>query len=58
MEKVWPEDKAAEFDWELDFGDVLARVESDFGVRFTKEEIRQIDGSFDSVVRLVARKLG
>jgi hypothetical protein len=58
MDRVWPEDKAVEFDWELDFGDVLDRAERDFGVRFTDEEIGQIDGSFDSVVRLVAKKLG
>jgi hypothetical protein len=58
MDRVWPEDKAVEFDWEVDFGDVLAAAENDFGVRFTNDEAGQIDGSFDSVVRLVAKKLG
>lgn len=58
MDEVWPEDNAVEFDGELDFGDVLDRAERDFGVRFTEEEIRQIDGSFGSVVKLVAKKLG
>jgi hypothetical protein len=57
IDRVWPEDKTVEFDWELDFGDVLDRVEREFGVRFTKDEVEQIDGSFDSIVRLVAKKL-
>jgi hypothetical protein len=54
MDAVWPEDKAVEFDWELDFGDLLGMVEAVFSVRFTEEDITHIDGSFDSVVRLVA----
>jgi hypothetical protein len=55
MAAVWPEDKAVEFDGELDFGRVLWRVQREFGVQFMKEDIRDIDGSFDSVVQLVAR---
>jgi hypothetical protein len=58
MDAVWPEDKAREFDWELDFGDLLGMVEKDFGVRFTEEDIRHLDGSFDSLVRSVTKKVG
>ena len=58
MDKVWPEDKAEEFDWEIDFADVLGMVEGEFGVKFTEADIGHIDGSFDSIVRALAKKLG
>ncbi len=57
MDKVWPEDKAAEFDWEVDFADVLGMAENEFGVKFTEADIGVIDRSFDSIVRVVAKKL-
>jgi hypothetical protein len=58
MEKVWPADKATDVDWELDFADVLGMVESEFGICFTKEDLADLNGSFDSLVRSVAKKSG
>jgi acyl carrier protein len=58
MDGVWPEDKATDFNGELDFADLLDAVADEFGVQFADQEIGQLDGSFDSIVRNVAGKLG
>ena len=57
MDRVWPEDKATDFDGELDLADLLIDVADEFGVQFTDEEIKQMDGSFDSIVKCLAEKL-
>jgi hypothetical protein len=58
MDGVWPQDKATDFDGELDFADWMATVADEFGVQFADQEIRQMDGSFDSIVKCLAEKLG
>lgn len=57
MEGVWPEDKAMDFDGELDFGDLVAAIADEFGVQFTNQDLRTMDGSFDSMVNCLAEKL-
>jgi hypothetical protein len=57
MEKVWPEDKATDFDGELDLADLLIDVEDELGVQFTEAEVEQLDGSFDSIVKCLAGKI-
>ncbi len=37
MDRVWPEDKATDFDGELDFADLVTTVADEFGVRLTEE---------------------
>lgn len=56
MDRVLPGDKAIEFDSELDLADLLAVVEETFNVKLSDEETLKLDGSFDSIVRLVASK--
>jgi len=58
MDRVEPSDVAAEFDSEIDLMDLLDEVEEEFGVAFSIEEAHQLAGSFDSVARAVAAKLG
>ena len=58
MGGVWPEDKATDFDGELDFADLVTAVADEFGVHFTEQEIGQMDGSFDSIAKCLAGKLG
>lgn len=58
MDRVWPADKATEFDSGLDLAELLAEVEEDFNVEVSDEEALKLDESFDSIVRLVASKLG
>ena len=57
MDRVWPEDKATDFDGELDFADLLDAIADEFGVPFTDHEIGQMDGSFDSIVKCLVEKL-
>lgn len=57
MKNAWPEDKAEDFCEELDFTDLIAEVEDEFGLKFTEEEVRQMDGSFNTIVEFVAGKL-
>ncbi len=57
MDRVWPAEKATEFDSELDFADLLAEVEEEFNVEVSDHEALRLDGSFDSIARLVASKL-
>jgi hypothetical protein len=57
MDGVWPEDKATDFDGELDFADLVAAVADEVGVHFTEQEIGQMDGSFDSIVKCLVGKL-
>lgn len=57
MDRVWPADKATEFDSELDLAELLVEVEEEFKVEVSDDEALKLDGSFDSLVRLVARKL-
>ena len=48
---------STEFDWDIDFAAVLGMVENEFGVKFTEADVRDIDGSFDSIVGAVAKHL-
>jgi len=57
MDGVWPEDKATDFDGELDFADLVTAVADEFGVQFTERELGQMDGSFGSIVKCVVGKL-
>ncbi|MBC8869422.1 MAG: hypothetical protein H8E44_08395 [Planctomycetes bacterium] len=54
--KVLPQDRATEFDEELDFGELLFSVADEFGVEFSEEETERLvaDGTFDAVVRHLA----
>jgi acyl carrier protein len=56
-DRVWPADKAHEFDDDLDLADLFFVVEKEFKVKVNKEEALKLDHSFDSIVRLVASKL-
>ena len=58
MDRVWPADKATECDSELDLAELLAEVEEAFNLEVSDEEALKLNESFDSIVRLVARKLG
>lgn len=58
MDRLWPADKATEFDSELDLAELLAEVEEEFKLQVSDEEALKLDESFDSIVRLVASKLG
>lgn len=58
MDRVWPTDKATEFDYELDLAELLAEAEEEFNVNVSEKEALKLDESFDSIVRLVAGKLG
>ena len=57
MDRVWPSDKATEFDGELDLADLVADVAEEFNVEVSNDEALKLDGSFDSIVRLVAGKI-
>lgn len=58
IDKVQPDDIAADFDSELDLWDLAIAVQHEFGVHFTVGEVQQLAGSFDSFVRAVAAKRG
>jgi hypothetical protein len=56
--KVFPRDNPALVCDDLDFADLLTDVGQEFGVAFPPEARRQLDGSFDSVVKYLAEQVG
>jgi len=57
LDRVRPDDKATDFDGEIDLADLFIDVADEFGVHFTEAEVDQMDGSFDSIVKCLAGKL-
>jgi hypothetical protein len=56
LSRIEPDDLLSALDDELGLAEVLHQVESQFGVKFSMEEMRALDGSFDSVVQLLKAK--
>lgn len=58
ISRVFPEDRAVEFDEEMDFGELLLAVAEEFDVDFSEQEAIQLaaDGTFDSLVRQLAER--
>jgi hypothetical protein len=57
LSRVHPDDFVTAIDYESDLGEILEEAERAFAVRFTSEEMRSLDGSFDSLVQLLKSKL-
>ncbi|MEX2114426.1 MAG: hypothetical protein WD845_14625 [Pirellulales bacterium] len=55
--RVQPSDKPAEVYLDLDFAELVADAQAEFGLSISTDEMRELDGSFDSLVRCVADKL-
>jgi acyl carrier protein len=51
---VRPDDNVCESDPDLDLAELLYEIEDEFGIKIPDEEMRKMDGSFDSIVRFVA----
>lgn len=53
ISRVFPEDRAADFDDDLDFGELLIEVAEEFGIDFSDEEAQTLadNGTFDALVR-------
>lgn len=57
-QRAVPTDFLPFLDDELDYADVLYRVGEEFGVRFTKVDFSDVDGTLDNLVQLVHARLG
>ncbi len=57
-EHVQPADKPTDADDNLDFAELVFDVEEEFGVSIPIQDMMELDGSFDSLVRCVSVKLG
>jgi len=55
-ERLAPTDKPTDVYDDLDLYELLVEVQDEFGVRMSNQELSQLDGSFDSIVRLLAAK--
>lgn len=55
FERIQPADKPIE-GIDCDFADIVFEVEEEFGVSIPRDEVKQLDGSFDSLVWCVAAK--
>lgn len=58
ISRVLPNDKATDFDEELDFCDLLFAVAEEFSIEFTEAEVKELAtvGTFEAIVRCVASK--
>lgn len=56
LDGIRPEDNLYVANTEVDWGDIVFRVKCVFGVVLTSEDLAGLDGTFDSLVKLVARK--
>ncbi len=54
--KLRPQDRPPEI-VELDTVDLIRDIETEFGVKISDEDAEQIDGSFDSIVRYLAKSV-
>ena len=52
-----PTDKVEDVYPDLGFEELVFEAEEEFGIQVGIEEIQQLDGTFDSLVRLIATKL-
>lgn len=52
---VRPEERPTDEDEELDLADLLNEVEHEFNIKIPLVDMRQLDGSFDSIVQYVAK---
>lgn len=55
-ERIRPDDNFARV-FDLPFDEVLQDIEEEFAIRFRDEDLPNLDGSFDSLVRYVARRV-
>lgn len=55
--RLIPGDRPVDIIADLDLYELGLEAESEFGIRISAEELNELDGSFDSLVRLVSRKL-
>lgn len=53
--RVKPHDRPTDEDDELDFSELLSEIEHEFGIAIPEEQAQRMDGSFDGIVRYVAR---
>jgi hypothetical protein len=56
-ERLRPRDLIHRVDNDIDFAEVVFEAEEEFGVSVPMAEIRQLNGSFDGLVRCIAQKL-
>jgi acyl carrier protein len=56
--RVQPADKPADVYHDLDFAELVVDAQEEFGVSISINEMRELDGSFDSLAKVVAEKLG
>ena len=58
ISRLLPQDRATDFDEELDFGDLLFAVAEEFSIGFSEREAKELAaaGTFDAIVRHVASK--
>jgi acyl carrier protein len=54
--KVYPRDNVVEIFDDLDLAELLCEVEDEFGVSFPDEVGRNMDGTFDAIVRYLAEE--
>jgi acyl carrier protein len=55
--RILPGDKPADVYLDLDFAELVLDAQDEFGVSISTEELSDLDGSFDSLVRCIAGKL-
>jgi hypothetical protein len=53
-QKIWPQDVVTKASANLNFADLLAKVEDEFGVTIPREAMQTMDGSFGGIVQYVA----
>jgi hypothetical protein len=56
-ERLLPTDKPEDVYHDLDFAELVSDAQEEFAVSVSTDEIGELDGSFDSLVRCVASKL-
>jgi hypothetical protein len=56
-ERLQPTDKPEDVYHDIDFAELVYDAQEEFAVSASTEEIRELDGSFDSLGRCVATKL-
>ena len=51
---VRPDDNVCESDPDLDLAELLYEIEDEFGIKMSDEDMKRMDGTFDTIVRYVA----
>jgi len=53
---VRPDDNVREAYPDLDLAELLYEIEDEFGIKIPDEDVQQMDGTFDAIVRYVASR--